>query len=482
MLPRAITPHFRPDGTPGTLVQGEAPLVRRDAQALPAAKSHAGEGGNAPNAVGLGLADRRTGVPLVREDSASRLAADESPGWKPVAHDRQDACPPAKQPVLGNPPGRLFHLDGMRALAAVAVALFHFRGNLGELSEKLPAAIDGMVRHGYLGVNVFFVLSGFVIAHSLGNSRYSLPFLGRFVARRQVRLAPPYWATVALAAWWYGGNPSMAPLRTSLPTLLAHLGYMQDILGYPQLLDVFWTLCIEVQLYLVYVVLAWLAQSDSARWRLARRDLIFVGATLVSLLAAWVPSAWWSTPLMPGANGPAHWFPYYWYMFALGVWVRWALDRRRDRAWLALFLALACLRAGGCQAAGPLLCAATAALLYLAARWPWLPRVLGCRLFAYFGRISYSFYLLHTLIGGTCIHWTLGHHPHTAPWELAALCAALAASWLAAHALWWAVERPSIRWSRMISTVQRRPEGRLLSIIGESCPKATVPSPTSVEA
>ena len=53
-----------------------------------------------PNSVNLGCPDRTTGVPPVREDSASRLSALETTGWKPVVHDRQDACPPAKSTVL----------------------------------------------------------------------------------------------------------------------------------------------------------------------------------------------------------------------------------------------------------------------------------------------------------------------------------------------------------------------------------------------
>jgi transglutaminase-like putative cysteine protease len=49
----------------------------------------------APNAVSLARSGRKTGVPPVMEDIASRLSAKETTGWKPVGHDRQDACPPA---------------------------------------------------------------------------------------------------------------------------------------------------------------------------------------------------------------------------------------------------------------------------------------------------------------------------------------------------------------------------------------------------
>ena len=357
--------------------------------------------------------------------------------------------------ISNKPAGRLLYLDGVRALAALAVALFHYRGFVGQLAGKVPPVIDFVVRHGYLGVNVFFVLSGFVIAHSLDKSRYSLTFLGRFVLRRQVRLAPPYWATVAIAAVWYAGNPDMEPARTSLATIAAHLGYVQDILGFPQLLDVFWTLCIEVQLYAVYVVFAWLAQTDSPRWQVPRRDVVFGVTTLASLLMAWVPDDKLSVSLMPGAAGPAAWFPYYWYMFALGVWVRWARDSRSARWWLALFLLLAVARAFEFHGAAPIVCTATACLLYLAASWQWLPRMLGCRPLAYLGRISYSFYLLHVLIGGACLHWVLGHHAPTVWRDVAALCVALVGSIVVAHALWWVVERPSIAWSRRIGPARQ---------------------------
>ena len=65
-------------------------------------ESHA-HTGEPPNSVNLTLSDRKTGVPPVREDSASRLSSHETPGWKPVVHDRQDACPPAKLTVLDGP-------------------------------------------------------------------------------------------------------------------------------------------------------------------------------------------------------------------------------------------------------------------------------------------------------------------------------------------------------------------------------------------
>ena len=67
------------------------------------------------NTGNLALSDRNTGVPPVREDSASRLSAHETTGWTPVVHDRQDASPPAKLRVVGGPPLPLLSLSPRRS-------------------------------------------------------------------------------------------------------------------------------------------------------------------------------------------------------------------------------------------------------------------------------------------------------------------------------------------------------------------------------
>ena len=57
-----------------------------------------------PNPDGLARSDRKTGVPPVREYSASSLSAHETTGWKPVVHDRLEAYPPSKLTVLAGWP------------------------------------------------------------------------------------------------------------------------------------------------------------------------------------------------------------------------------------------------------------------------------------------------------------------------------------------------------------------------------------------
>jgi hypothetical protein len=61
--------------------------------------------GGPPNTVRLALLDRKTGFQPVREDSASRLSANETTGWKPVGPDRWDAQYGSISTQRGAPPG-----------------------------------------------------------------------------------------------------------------------------------------------------------------------------------------------------------------------------------------------------------------------------------------------------------------------------------------------------------------------------------------
>jgi peptidoglycan/LPS O-acetylase OafA/YrhL len=85
-------------------------------------------------------------------------------------------------------------LDGLRALAALWVVAFHATAFTG---SAIP-----VIRHGYLGVDLFFVLSGFVLAHVYAPAfaREGLAFYARYFCRRVARLWPVWLAVLALFA------------------------------------------------------------------------------------------------------------------------------------------------------------------------------------------------------------------------------------------------------------------------------------------
>ena len=88
----------------------------------------------------------------------------------------------------------------MRGLAALGVVVYHMSLNLQpQLSQLLPDFINIIFSYGFLGVPIFFVISGFVISLSVGDSQISLKYAGQFILRRSIRLDPTYWVAIAVA-------------------------------------------------------------------------------------------------------------------------------------------------------------------------------------------------------------------------------------------------------------------------------------------
>jgi peptidoglycan/LPS O-acetylase OafA/YrhL len=158
-------------------------------------------------------------------------------------------------------------LDPLRGLAALAVAWYHFT-NCSELVKTDWLRASGA--YGWLGVEVFFVISGFVIPYSMYGGGYEpRQHFGRFLAKRLLRLEPPYLASIVLVILLaYGAALIPAFGRTtpefSAPQLLLHLGYLNTFFAYEWLSPVYWTLGIEFQYYLFIAVIYPLLKARSA--------------------------------------------------------------------------------------------------------------------------------------------------------------------------------------------------------------------------
>ena len=119
-----------------------------------------------------------------------------------------------------------------------------------------------MTWQGWLGVEIFFVISGFVIPYSMHQRSYRLRDAGGFLVRRLKRLEPPYLACILLILllnWLWTIVPGMSAKSQNVtaPQLFAHLGYLNAILKdinssweFEWLNPVFWTLAIEFQFYI----------------------------------------------------------------------------------------------------------------------------------------------------------------------------------------------------------------------------------------
>ena len=167
--------------------------------------------------------------------------------------------------------GRIVGLDFLRFFAAVMVMIYHFtasgigntnypeRYNLVATQDLVPALSDVSV-FGFLGVNLFFLISGFVIFSSALN-RAAV----EFATLRFIRLYPVYWLSIIftlLLLYTFLGDS----LQLSLFDVLANLTMVQPYLGVAHLDPVYWTLLVELHFYAI-IFLALLLNQLKA-WRL----------------------------------------------------------------------------------------------------------------------------------------------------------------------------------------------------------------------
>jgi peptidoglycan/LPS O-acetylase OafA/YrhL len=339
-------------------------------------------------------------------------------------------------------------VDALRGIAALAVVLHHAYegGHIQGLTTLLPRWVAVGLEHASLGVAVFFVLSGFVISHSVYNDQVTWRFAGRFMLRRAIRLDPPYWFAIALAIGFLflssrviGGKS--APDISSGQTI-AHMFYLQELLGYKHINTVFWTLCFEVQFYLSYIVL--LAASGN------KPGAPFQGqATIWALAVAALVSLLWPLGLIAASPWPGSFLPL-WYGFLLGAGAYWSW---RTPRLLLFFAGYAALLAGAGLAysnAFTLVCVITAVTLRCATRNGQIYTALNWRWLQFLGVISYSLYLTHNPITGATFR--VGYMITGRSVALEALWWVLTVGICVGFAslTWWVIERRSIRWARMI--------------------------------
>ncbi len=356
-------------------------------------------------------------------------------------------------PSLVNLQGRFPFLDGLRALAAVAVMFFHFFNHWvspihNSLAAILPRGVQFILMHGDLGVEIFFVLSGFVIAHSLFGKAITPKYAGKFIIRRSLRLDPPYWAMIAISiALPYLLFPNLSQnIFTQVggtKGVLVNMFYLPDLLWQPRIVGVAWTLCIEVQFYLAFLFI--LAMVHGARAILHKRYhgmANVITGTLFFLLLAYSVHRWFSS----GRND----FGGRWFMFFTGALSYWTLAGKIDRRiFLVYILVLIGLSIGFRDAhAGMVLL--TTMMIYTAAFTGGLQKWLSGRSFQYLGRISYSLYLVHMTIGVAAIHLVMKFSNGSNAAVLFAFTAAIVVSIIFADLLNRFVETPAMLLSKRL--------------------------------
>ncbi|MDB5267371.1 MAG: acyltransferase [Hymenobacter sp.] len=186
---------------------------------------------------------------------------------------------------------RLPGLDHLRALAIGLVLLFHYS------IFPHPEWVATVGQFGWTGVDLFFVLSGYLIAAQLfrEQAQRGRLSLATYFIKRTFRILPAYWAVVAL----YFGMPAFRE-REALPPLWKFLTFTQNFGLDLQVGGTFshaWSLCVEEQFYLLLPLgLLALAPRRSGKWAAAALPVLVAlgfGARLLSWYGAVVPQLGW---------------------------------------------------------------------------------------------------------------------------------------------------------------------------------------------
>ena len=289
---------------------------------------------------------------------------------------------------------RIQFIDSLRGVAALLVLIPHSAGIM--VSAETPYFVEKIWvmagNIGHRGVEIFFVISGFVIACSVQGKRVSLGFFGNFVLRRFIRLDPPYWAAMVMMIVILMIKNRFGSIHHDLPSLdqiIAHLFYLQAFLGYEQIIVIFWTLCLEIQFYLIYCFILYLLYKlVPAERKNSIEGCLFIFCFFLSVGFA----------ENFGFSGIPGLFIGHWYKFLIGVLV-WKSHIGEIRKAIVISLIFLLIFIGLWFLHFPMLSTGVAALVIISAsHFGKLHVWLSHKIFRFYGKISYSLYLIHVPI------------------------------------------------------------------------------------
>ncbi len=198
-----------------------------------------------------------------------------------------------------NEEDRILTLDGLRGIAIALVLLYHFdfayEVEFGrESGWVIDGIVTGLARAGWAGVDLFFVLSGFLITGILLSSRgVARRFFGNFYARRSLRIFPAYYAFLLLLLLLLPVFDETGPRDILLDHLVWYGTYLTNILeainpglrGDVLFTGHIWSLAIEEQFYLLWPAFVFLFSRRALMWLCVVGIVIAFGLRLGVLIA-----------------------------------------------------------------------------------------------------------------------------------------------------------------------------------------------------
>lgn len=356
-------------------------------------------------------------------------------------------------------PGRTIPaLTGIRGVAALWVVLYHMH-DFARLDPRLePLSAVPLIREGFRGVDLFFVLSGFILMHVHRGDFVGLrgPAVSRFLRARFWRVYPLNAAVLVLMLGLYLALPgfhdpaALNPAGIIQSFALAQRWFMPD---FGSVNGPAWSLSVEVLGYAAFPVIALVLN------RLGPRAALGVAALCLALLAAAAVLLGFAHHNVTGRVAVVRMFPAFVAGAALAAFYA---TLRRDAArstaggaggvggHLASVCFAACLVLCFVPPLGVLAPVAMAGLIVgLAFEEGPVNRLMASAPAVWLGKISFSLYLTNLVVIDLLVWLPAGHRAEAGPAECAAFAAAVLLAVLAVAALvYHLVERPAARLGR----------------------------------
>jgi len=339
-------------------------------------------------------------------------------------------------------PAYIPELDGLRGLAVLAVVIYHCHPRLQ------GTWIYGASLWGWAGVNLFFVLSGFLITSILLGSREKPQYFRNFYGRRILRIWPVYvlvLVVVYLEAPWFVGLPIGRAVMTA--PWWAYILFIQNLfhLALPPAIGPTWSLAIEEQYYFLW------APTVRVFKRPAMLAVVLAAALVASPLVRYAHPHW-----LTATNTLIHLDGIAWgSLLALGL----LTVKLSRRTWLVLGLSglvvgftLAATIAGGTSFLDSALavCFAGAVLAAIASTGAHNPVNAAMRKgpLPFYGKISYGLYMIHIAVFIFFGWFDMMMNGKGLPGNLAIVGFRVAASTAAATAMWYGFEKQMLKLKR----------------------------------